>query len=1090
MFRQLFKYNKDIGHSYVENLNTRVMHENGGYFLKTNSLGFRSDVEFKKKKGKKKRILIFGDSNTAGDGVGNSQRYSDLLGSHLDCEIFNYGLSGTGTDQQYLLFEKYAKDVQADLIILGIWVENIERNKARFRETMNFYNKNLGLTPKPYYILKKNKLELKNSPVPRFLGERKKINKQHVQWATPLNQTFLYKIKSLVTENRIYDYLYENYPRIIDSIRSVIISLFYHPHMNYIDLTSEGALVTQKIIEKFISSVKGTPFIIVPLPTYHFYFDGAKPVYRKLFQKFNNINQKVYVFDPLNDLKTLDYKTKKKISFTKDKFHFSPIGHKLISNFLKNKISKFKILGKIKKRNIIPNLDKKNKENFILGLSAFYHDSAVSIIKNGEIIAAAQEERFTRIKNDKSFPSNAINYCLEEARIDINDLTAIVYYDNPNITFERILWSFIKSFPNNLNVWVKYMPEWINFKFSIPKLIRKKLKYEGKIFYNIHHRSHMASAFFPSPFKKAAILTIDGVGEWATASYGMGDGNKITMIEQMNFPNSLGLLYSAFTKFIGFKVNSGEYKMMGLAPYGEPIYENIILNNLVQINEDGSINIDQSYFEFISGSMMTNQKFADLFGGKALKPNSRITRREMDIAASIQKVTEKVIFKMAAYVKKITKAENLCISGGVALNCVINGHLQKSNLFKKIWIQPASGDAGSSLGCAYDLYYSYFNKERELRKDGYPKQLGSFLGPSFSNTEIKSFLDTAAIKYKLFKNKDLRNSIISKYIKKEKVIGYFSGRSEFGPRALGARSIIGDPRSKNMQTKINLKIKYRESFRPFAPAILMEKAKKYFDSSFESPYMTFISHILKKNRKPFDRGKNDDMLKIVKKPRSNIPAVTHLDFSARVQTVDKTYNPDFYRLLKKFEKSSGCPILINTSFNIRGEPIVNSPIDALRCFLNTEMDYLVLEDYILDKKDFSKNVIKKFKTTNWNFYMNDMNLDKNKYNNMSLKKDLKKIYYSYIADANKEKKDTIKNGWVSVLDKHNSKNIFEIPKNLDKEIFNTELASNDIVNYWENKHLSKRHKQTVVAMLRLTNKYEGIFKNETTDVSSNIYELF
>ena len=884
--------------------------------------------------------------------------------------------------------------------------------------------------------------------------------------------------------------MYENYPKTLDFIRSKIITSFYNPHSDYTDLKSEGALLIQKIIEKFINSTKGTPIIIMPLPTYHFYFDGAQPIYRKLFEKINDINKKVYVFDPLDDFKKLNYEEKKTISFTKDKFHFSPIGHKIISNFLKNKISKFKILGKTKEKKIITNLDKKKKGNFILGLSAFYHDSAASIIENGEIIAAAQEERFTRIKNDKSFPINAINYCLAEARVDINDLTSIVYYDNPNITFERILWSFIKSFPNNLNVWIKYMPEWIKYKFSIPKLIRKKLKYKGKIFYNLHHRSHMASAFFPSPFKKAAILTIDGVGEWATASYGIGEGNKITMIEQMNFPNSLGLLYSAFTKFIGFKVNSGEYKMMGLAPYGEPIYEDVILNNLVQINEDGTINIDQSYFEFISGTMMTNQKFADLFGGKALKPDSRITRREMDIAASIQKVTEKVIFKMAAYVKKVTKAENLCISGGVALNCVINGHLQKSNLFKKIWIQPASGDAGSSLGCAYDLYYSYFNKKRELRKDGYPKQLGSYLGPSYSNIEIKSFLDTVAIKYKFFKNKNLRNSIISKYIKKEKVIGYFSGRTEFGPRALGARSIIGDPRSKNMQTKINLKIKYRESFRPFAPAILMEKAKKYFDSNFESPYMTFISHILKKNRKHFDRGKTDDMLKIVKKPRSNIPAVTHLDFSARVQTVDKTYNPDFYSLLKKFDKSSGCPILINTSFNIRGEPIVNSPIDAFKCFLNTEMDYLVLEDYILDKKDFSKNLIKKFKKTNWNFYMHNMKNEYKRHGDLKLKKDLKKIYYSCIADANNEKKDTIKSGWVSVLDKHNSKNIFEIPKNLDKEIFDVELASNDIVSYWESEYLSKNHKQTMLEMLRLVNKYKNIFKNETTAVSANIYELF
>ena len=364
MFRQIFKYNKDIGHSYIENMETRIIHENGGYFLKTNSSGFRSEIDFKKKKGKKKRILFFGDSNTAGDGVENRERYTDLLGKSLDCEIFNYGLSGTGTDQQYLIFEKYAKKVQADLIVIGVWVENIERNKARFRETINLYNQKLGLTPKPYFSLKKNKLELKNSPVPRFFGDPKKVNPQHVQWSTPLDKKIIYKIKSLVTQNSIYDYLYQNYPKILDFIRSKIITFFYSPHSDYIDLKSEGVLLIQKIIEKFIGSTKGTPIIIMPLPTYHFYFDGAKPLYKKLFKKFNNIDKKIYVFDPLEDFLKLNYKEKKLVSFTKDKFHFSPIGHKIISNFLKNKISEFKILGKVKEeKDITVNSDKKKKDN-------------------------------------------------------------------------------------------------------------------------------------------------------------------------------------------------------------------------------------------------------------------------------------------------------------------------------------------------------------------------------------------------------------------------------------------------------------------------------------------------------------------------------------------------------------------------------------------------------------------------------------------------------------------------------------------------------------------------------------------------------
>ena len=1084
--RQVFKYDEKIGHKYIENIETRIINENGGYFLKTNSSGFRSDIEFRKKKGKQKRILFFGDSNTAGDGVSNKERYSDLLGNKFNCEVYNYGVSGTGTDQQYIIWKDYAKKVDADLIVLGVLVENIERIQRKYRETLNFYNKEKTLTPKPFFNLERGKLKIKNYPVPRFFGNHKLIDKNDVQWMVPEDRKYLYKIKDIVRDNKLYKYLNKNFEPTLDQIRTKVVGSFYDPHKDYSDPTSYGSKLLKKILEEFTSSVNKTPIIIFPIPTYHYYFDGVIPNYQNLFNKFHDPKKKIYVFDPVNELKSLEYKTKKSLCFISDKSHFSPHGHKNLSNFLEKKIDKFGILKKTKK---IHKTIKKRKENYILGISAFYHDSAASLIKNGKVIAASQEERFSRVKNDKSFPANSINFCLEQAKINSDQLSAIIYYDNSYITFERILWSFVKTYPQNIDIWMRYLPSWIQYKFSIPQLIRKQLNYNGKIFHDLHHRSHLSSAFFPSPFEKAAILTIDGTGEWATASYGVGEGNKITMIEQMNFPNSLRLLYSAFTQFIGFEVNSGEYKMMGLAPYGEPIYEDIILKNLVHVNEDGSIIMDQSYFEYIQGNKMTNQKFADLFGGNPREPDSKITRREMNIAASIQKVTEKIIFKMAKYVKVVTKADYLCLSGGVALNCVINGNLQKSNIFKKIWVQPASGDAGSSLGCAYDLYHTYFQKKRELRKDGYPTQLGSYLGPSWSDNEIKSFLETGSIKYKYYKNKNKRNKDISNLIKKQKVIGYFTGRSEFGPRSLGSRSILADPRSKNMQTKLNLKIKFRESFRPFAPAILKEKVRNYFDSNHESPYMTFVSYFKKKKRISFKRGKDEDMLKIVNKPRSEIPAVTHLDYSARIQTVDKVYNKDFYDLIKIFFNSTGCPVLINTSFNVRGEPIVNSPLDAFRCFTKTEIDILVLENFIIEKQGGKVDFKRKFEKNNCRFYFKDVRHSYLDTTADGLNKPLRKIYFS-LPECKKEN-ISVENGWIKSDDNEkNIKDIFEIPKSLDSESFDVHEATKELTSYWKNKALAKDCNEMMLKLMTLVKNNNEKLNLDTSFVSSNIYELF
>ncbi|MDD5618073.1 MAG: carbamoyltransferase [Candidatus Omnitrophica bacterium] len=588
------------------------------------------------------------------------------------------------------------------------------------------------------------------------------------------------------------------------------------------------------------------------------------------------------------------------------------------------------------------------KDTYILGISAFYHDSAACILKNGEIIAAAQEERFTRKKHDFNFPRNSINWCLKEAGIQTKDLSYVAFYDKPLIKFERIILTYLRFAPFGLRSFMMSMPMWLKNKLHTRDLIKNELEgYNGPVIFTEHHESHAASAFYPSPFKEAAILTMDGVGEWATASIGIGKDNEITLLKELHFPHSLGLLYSAFTYFTGFRVNSGEYKLMGLAPYGKPIYKEIILKELLDIKEDGSFRMNMKYFNYCAGLTMTNKKFARLFGGPARKPESKITQREMDLASSIQEVTEEIMLKMAKHVKELTKQDILCLGGGVALNCVGNGKILKEKIFKNIWIQPAAGDAGGAIGAALFTWYKYLQNKRNA--DGIKdSQKGSLLGTYYSNEEIKKSLDEYAIKYEFLNETDLINKVAG-LINQENVIGWFQGKMEFGPRALGARSIIGDARSQEMQSKMNLKIKFRESFRPFAPSVLKEKCAQYFDMDAESPYMLLVAQVKKDKiiAQTDETSKGFDKLKV---KRSIIPSVTHVDYSARVQTVDGERNPLFHNLIKKFEELSNCPVIINTSFNIRGEPIVCTPLDALRCFLNTDMDYLAIGNFLVDKK--------------------------------------------------------------------------------------------------------------------------------------------
>jgi carbamoyltransferase len=586
---------------------------------------------------------------------------------------------------------------------------------------------------------------------------------------------------------------------------------------------------------------------------------------------------------------------------------------------------------------------------WILGISCFYHDSAACLVRDGSIVAAAQEERFTRKKHDPRFPQNAVRSCLEIAGITVQDLDYVVFYDKPFLTFERLLLTYLTVAPKGLRSWLESMPLWLGQKLHIPKVIKNETGYEGDVLFTEHHEAHAASAFYPSPYDEAAILTIDGVGEWATGSYGFGKKNEITLLKELHFPDSLGLLYSAFTYFTGFKVNSGEYKLMGLAPYGVPRYKELILSELVDMKEDGSIRLNLSYFDFLGGLRMTNRRFAKLFEGPPRKPETEITQREMDIAASIQAVTEDIVLRMANHVYEETRQKNLCLAGGVALNCVANGRVLRQSSFEDIWIQPAAGDAGAALGAALSVWYRYLGNNRP-NPNSCDCQEGSYLGPSFSNDQVKAFLESKDYPYQEL-DTATKSTAIAEQIAEGKIVGYMAGRMEFGPRALGARSILGDPRREDTQTVMNLKIKYRESFRPFAPSVREEKASDYFETDRPSPYMLLVADVRKERCLEKECRDGMPMLERLKVKRSDIPAVTHLDYSARLQTVNKKDKPDYYDVISEFERLTGCAVVVNTSFNVRGEPIICSPQDAYQCFMRTEMDVLVMEDCMLFKEE-------------------------------------------------------------------------------------------------------------------------------------------
>jgi carbamoyltransferase len=585
----------------------------------------------------------------------------------------------------------------------------------------------------------------------------------------------------------------------------------------------------------------------------------------------------------------------------------------------------------------------------ILGISAFYHDSAAALLSDGNIVAAAQEERFSRKKGDAAFPAQAVAYCLGEGGIGVDDVVCVAFYDKPLLKFERILETYLGVAPRGFRSFLKAGPIWVKEKLFIDRQLRRELAgFEGEILYAEHHESHAASAFFPSPFQEAAILTVDGVGEWATAAMGVGRGSDLELHRELHWPDSLGLLYSAFTYYTGFKVNSGEYKVMGLAPYGEPKYVDLILRELVDLKEDGSFTLNQRYFNYLTGLRMTSEAMDELFGGPPRTPESKLTQREMDLARSVQVVCEEIMLRMVRALHRETGLDNLCLAGGVALNCVANARILREGPFRRLWIQPAAGDAGGALGVAQLVWHRHFQQPRQVPEGG-DGMRGAYLGPEYTEADIEGCLRAQGAAFQRLQRAELLRTVAS-LLAEEKVVGWFNGRMEFGPRALGARSILGDPRSPRMQAQMNIKIKFREGFRPFAPSVLREKVAEYFEMDCDSPYMLLVAPVKTERQIPMSEEQRRlwgiDQLNVV---RSDIPAVTHIDYSARIQTVSRDTNPDYYDLIREFECLTGCAVLVNTSFNVRGEPIVCTPDDAYRCFMRTHLDYLVLGPFLLDK---------------------------------------------------------------------------------------------------------------------------------------------
>lgn len=921
--KTLIRYDKNIGHLFVPGITMRQPHSEKPYYVKTNKQGFRANFDYtEKKEPGETRIAFIGDSYTAGEGVANEMRFSDITAKAFGASSYNFGLSASGVDQQYLIYNDIASKFDHDVLVLSPHIINIFRNLLQSRLSVEAQTGKMVMVPKPFFTVDNGQLVRHNYPVPI---ERQEINEHKQQ-------------EKLFQPNGFVKKLFHKYmPK---RLKEELLRIQFKEHNGYQSEGDSRWVLMRMLLEKIIEKAGNIPVILAPLPYHQVY---KNPDYRQRFitlaSKYSNVTF-VDILDKFKKVPNTD-----DLDFPKDQ-HYSEYGHQVIADAIIKAISEKSILTPVAAAPVSKTGGK--KPSFILGISAFYHDSACALIRDGEIIAAAQEERFTRIKNDAAFPANAINFCLEQANAGIDDIDSIVFYDQPYATLERIVATQATVYPEGDTIWEELFPKWVQAKMHIPDIIRSQLDYNGNIYMAMHHLSHAASAYYPSPFTKAAILTIDGVGEWATATIGIGNGNDIKILKEINFPHSVGLLYSAFTYYTGFKVNEGEYKLMGLAPYGEPTYVDLIKKEIVEIFDDGSIKLNMDYFAYTNKLCMINEKFETLFGGPARTDKEEITKRIRDIAKSIQVVTEEIVVKMARHAKEITGADKLCMAGGVALNCVANGKIVQEKIFSEIWVQPAAGDSGGALGAA--LAYHYLRGNASPKEEGKCIQKHSCWGPSFSDDEIKAYLDSFGYKYVKLPQAE-RNKTLAKYLAEGKIAGHFLGGVEYGPRALGSRSILGDPRSESTQSSLNLKIKFRESFRPFAPSVLEEEVPKYFNLHQPSPYMLIVAPVNEDRRiKNTDEYKNN-LFEIVNQKRSDLPAITHVDYSARVQSVNKETSPEYYDLINEFKKLTGYGVIINTSFNVNGEPIVCTPKDAVNCFMATHMDLLFMNNFMLLKEE-------------------------------------------------------------------------------------------------------------------------------------------
>jgi len=1057
--RTLIQYDKTIGHQFIPNIVMRQPYSEKPYYVKTNSQGFRSNFEYEKiRTNNELRIGYIGDSFTAGEGVANEKRFSDIVSKAFNAKSYNFALSASGTDQQYLIYKNIASDFEHDVLVISPHIINIYRNLLSSRISVESQTGKEILVPKPYFTIEEGELVQYNVSVP--------IEREIVHGFSEKHKIF--KINE--TLSKVFrKYIPKQLKEELKKIQSI-------EHQGYANENDPRWILMRHLLEGIINLAGDIPIILAPLPYHEIH---RNPDYRDRFKNLAKKYDNVTFVDILEKFKKIQ--NTDDLFFVKDS-HYSELGHQIISDKIIEVIKQKGILKSYKQSIIQKKILKKSK--YIIGVSAFYHDSSCALIKDGEIIAAVQEERFTRIKNDSSFPSKAINYCLEEARISVDDVEAIVFYDNPYITLERIIASQITAFPNGSKLWKELFPKWVQTKLHIPDIIRTTLNYSGTIDFALHHLSHAASTYYPSPFSNSAILTIDGVGEWATATISLGVGNEIKILKEMNYPHSVGLLYSAFTYYTGFKVNEGEYKLMGLAPYGEPTYVELIKKEIVKINEDGSIQLNMEYFGFQEELCMINEKFENLFGGPPHDSKNEITKRIRDIAKSIQVVTEEIVIKMAKHAKQITGAENLCLAGGVALNCVANGKLLLENIFKNIWIQPAAGDSGGALGAALALYYKRFNVNNKNKEVGSSIQGGSCLGPSFSNDEIKAHLDSFGYKY-IHLNSKKRNKILAKYISEGKIVGHFLGRMEYGPRALGARSILADPRSETAQSILNLKIKFRESFRPFAPSVLEEDIYKFFNLHQPSPYMLIVANVnddrcIKKKK----RDKENDLIKIVNQKRSDLPAITHIDYSARIQSVNKEDHSIYYDLIKEFKELTGYGVIINTSFNVNGEPIVCTPKDAVRCFMKTDMDILIMNNFLLLKKDQKESELDKIGQTK-------ISIIKNRNNNASgVQNDTFQLFNKYFPIFTTHKKLIMEDGiyinkdstWVN----SSNQNYFI------SESPNKSIEPKDITLHWKviPKELRKEYEPFLKEIIKLSKKHKLELEDVNNIISDSMYVMF